>query len=149
MVKYFPDDGFLRKKLSSVTPEIKMMKTYSEDEFLQKRYGNVKLFVGPETLVSEMSGKAIILSRLKPLNYMPREIKIDVEHVKDENTYDSYCIRVRAVLRGVEDNLIKGPDMIFVPKNFAEEVDLVNTKIVIKSAIPEFSSEFPELLRVF
>lgn len=147
MVKYFPDDGFLRKKLSSVTPEIKMMKTYSEDEFLQKRYGNVKLFVGPETLVSEMSGKAIVLSRLKTLNYMPREIKIDVEHMKDENTSDSYCIR--AVLRGVEDNLIKGPDMIFVPKNFAEEVDLVNTKIVIKSAIPEFSSEFPGLLRVF
>lgn len=140
MLNYSPENQPYRKIQPSITPEIKLVRIYNDDIFLQERYQKRKIFLGPISLVLEMAGKTLVLSRIGSMESMPEQIGIEFKNPTrdDDRSY------TRTMLGGVKDNLIRGVGMVFVPKDFAEELYLEDTSvIIIKSSIPDLSSEFP------
>lgn len=104
MLNYFPENQPYRKIQPSITPEIKLVRTYSDDIFLQKRYQKRKIFLGPISMVLEMAGKTLVLSRIGSMESMPEQIDIEFKNP----TRDGDRSYTRTMLEGVKDNHYQG-----------------------------------------
>jgi hypothetical protein len=121
------------------TPDVKAMSVYTDDIFLDGRYGGKQVLVGQQTLVQEMWGpRNSLMEDLMRASRPPGSIVVEF-NPPEKIRFGSYDVgSIRTVLVGVEDGLIQDEGMVYAPKGFAEKFYLKDKTIIIKPVIPEF-----------
>lgn len=129
-------------------------KVYTEDNFLEKLYKNDNnhFLAGPQDFFQKMSWRYRRFSRLEYINEALSQIPVwfrvwNYEEHK-EKYFDGKEVHVRTNLRGVDGVLIRSRDEVFASRKLTEYLEskglgIEGSSIIIETAAPEFSSEFP------
>jgi len=129
--------------------DIKRMRVYTDDEFLERRYGHSAVLVGQQSLVGEMwSPRNSYMEGLRRGTCVPTNIVVEFKLPEKivSGTYD--ISSVRATLVGAEDEVIENKNSIYAPKMFAEKFHLEDRMIIMRPVMPSFGAGriSPELL---
>jgi hypothetical protein len=133
--------------------DIKRMRVYTGDSFLEKMYGYKAVLVGQKTLVGEMwMPRNSYLEGLFKSNCAPSSMTVEFKLPEKilSGTYDISAIRTELI--GVEDEIIQSRDSVYASKTLADRFRLDKRTIIIRPVIPKFNAEklspkFQDILR--
>lgn len=121
--------------------DIKRMRVYTDDRFLEKKYGDKAVLVGQQTLVGEMwSPRNSYMESLGRGTCAPTSIVVEFKPPEKilSGAYDISAIRTTLV--GVEDEIIQSENSIYASKAFADRFYFGNRTIIIRPVVPEFDA---------